>query len=96
MFQRGETWQRYSFVVKVVVKIMDLTTIANRRFFINPAKETIAKCFYYVIQLSIIEIDKYALLLLFVLVFFLSNHVCAQGFILAGIVNDAVQLAVSN
>jgi len=26
----------------------------------------------------------------------LSNHVCAQGFILAGIVNDAVQLAVSN
>ena len=37
------------------------------------------------------EIDKYTLLLLFVLVFF-----CAKDFILAGIVNDAVQLAVSN
>lgn len=42
------------------------------------------------------EIDKYTLLLLFVLVFFWSNHLCAQDFILAGIVNDAVQLAVSN
>lgn len=42
------------------------------------------------------EIDKYTLLLLFVLVFFLVEPLCAQDFILAGIVNDAVQLAVSN
>lgn len=41
------------------------------------------------------EIDKYTLLLLFVLLFFVVP-LCVQDFILAGIVNDAVQLAVSN
>ena len=66
-------------------------------FFINPAKETIAKVFfYYVIQLSMCNRQIYLTVIICISVLFLSNHVCAQGFILAGIVNDAVQLAVSN
>lgn len=82
-------------MVKVVVKIV-VNAMANRRFFINPAKETIAKVLFTMLFNYLCEIDKYTLLLLFVLVFFWSNHLCAQDFILAGIVNDAVQLAVSN
>lgn len=44
--------------------------MANRRFFINPAKETIAKVFFTMLFNYLCEIDKYTLLLLFVLVFF--------------------------
>lgn len=39
-------------------------------FFINPAKETIAKVFFTMLFNYLCEIDKYTLLLLFVLVFF--------------------------
>ena len=40
-------------------------------FFINPAKETIAKVFFFTMLFNYLcEIDKYTLLLLFVLVSF--------------------------
>lgn len=70
--------------------------MANRRFFINPAKETIAKFFFIMLFNYLCEIDKYYLTVIICISVLLSNHLCAQGFILAGIVNGAVQLAVSN
>lgn len=44
-------------------------------FFINPAKETIAKVFFTMLFNYLCEIDKYTLLLLFVLVFFFCQTI---------------------
>lgn len=64
-------------------------------FLLTPLKKLSQKCFFTMLFNYLCEIDKYTLLLLFVLLFFVVP-LCVQDFILAGIVNDAVQLAVSN
>lgn len=51
-------------------------------FFINPAKETIAKVFFTMLFNYLCEIDKYTLLLLFVLVFFfVKPFMCSRLYI---------------
>lgn len=47
-------------------------------FFVNPAKETIAKVFFTMLFNYLCEIDKYTLLLLFVLLFFVVPFMCSR------------------
>ena len=82
MFPRVETWQRYSFVVKVVVKIV-VNTVVNRYFFLlTPLKKLSQKCFFTMLFNYLCEIDKYTLLLLLVLVFFfVEPFMCSRLYI---------------